>query len=292
MNHSIFKILEMNTNGSILLLILLFAVAQTSTAQNLINHKGTRIPVDTSKWALSGVNLYNKNIGTVGIGTTSAADNNAALEVKATNKGMLIPRVSLSSKSSTSPLTAHVAGMLVYNTATAGTVPNNVSPGFYYNTGAAWARVMEQSSAPTDTTNDGWKEDAGNTQVRLAYRSDGLTARTTGTEFVIADNGRVGIGTPAPASTFEVKGSLASSVNSISAATTLNESHSYIVMNSGSSITLPAAATCPGRVYHIRNASGTTKTISLSGTTTTLTNNRTMTCISDGTIWHRFGTAP
>ncbi len=71
----------------------------------------------------------------VGINTTGAAPNaNAGLDVDFNNKGVLIPRVALSSTSSFAPLSAHVAGMLVYNTATAG----DVNPGFYYNNGSAW----------------------------------------------------------------------------------------------------------------------------------------------------------
>jgi hypothetical protein len=40
-----------------------------------------------------------------------------------------------------SPLTAHIAGMVVYNTATAGSGTTAVSPGFYYNNGTEWVRL-------------------------------------------------------------------------------------------------------------------------------------------------------
>ncbi len=66
---------------------------------------------------------------------------NAVLEVESTNKGILLPRVGLTATNSFAPLAAHVAGMTVYNTATAGTSPNNVTPGYYYNDGTKWVRI-------------------------------------------------------------------------------------------------------------------------------------------------------
>ena len=71
----------------------------------------------------------------VGINATGAQPNAAAgLDVDFSNKGLLIPRVALISTSSFAPLSAHVAGMVIYNTATA----NDVLPGFYYDNGTKW----------------------------------------------------------------------------------------------------------------------------------------------------------
>lgn len=71
----------------------------------------------------------------VGINATGAQPNAAAgLDVDFTNKGLLIPRVSLASTTSFAPLTAHVAGMVVYNTATTA----DVTPGFYCDNGSKW----------------------------------------------------------------------------------------------------------------------------------------------------------
>lgn len=60
------------------------------------------------------------------------------LEIESNNKGLLMPRVALLSADNASPLSAHSAGMLIYNTATVGTAPNAVSPGIYYNDGTRW----------------------------------------------------------------------------------------------------------------------------------------------------------
>ncbi len=71
----------------------------------------------------------------VGINSTGAQPNAAAgLDVDFSNKGLLIPRVALTSTTSYAPLSAHVAGMVVYNTATV----SDVTPGFYYDNGIKW----------------------------------------------------------------------------------------------------------------------------------------------------------
>ena len=80
------------------------------------------------------------NAQSVGIGTNTP-NSNAILDVTSSNKGLLIPRVALSSTTSASPLGGFVAGMMVYNTATAGTSPNNVTPGFYLCSGTKWEKA-------------------------------------------------------------------------------------------------------------------------------------------------------
>ena len=79
----------------------------------------------------------------VGIGTTNP-NNDAILELSSTTKGLLLPRVALTSTTSYAPLSAHTLGMSVFNTATT----NDVTPGTYYNDGTKWIRI-EKSSAAT-----------------------------------------------------------------------------------------------------------------------------------------------
>lgn len=78
-----------------------------------------------------------------GIGTTTP-NASARLEIAATDKGFLPPRVALTATNAFSPITgtaASAAGLLVYNTATAGSTPNNVVPGYYYWNGSAWIQI-------------------------------------------------------------------------------------------------------------------------------------------------------
>jgi hypothetical protein len=85
--------------------------------------------------------------GNVGIGTT-APHSAAILELQATNKGFLPTRVALTSATSWSPLVGtSVDGMLVYNTATAGTGQDRVSPGYYYWRAGRWRRFSENAYA-------------------------------------------------------------------------------------------------------------------------------------------------
>ena len=74
----------------------------------------------------------------VAINNTSApANSSAGLDVNFTNKGLLIPRVVLVSTTNASPLSAHVVGMVVYNT----TNGVDVTPGLYFNDGTKWIRT-------------------------------------------------------------------------------------------------------------------------------------------------------
>ncbi len=81
----------------------------------------------------------------IGVGTTSL-DATAMLQVNAsasTNaKGFLGPRVALTSTSANAPFSVTPAtGLMVYNTATAGSGVNEVTPGYYTYTGTGWERL-------------------------------------------------------------------------------------------------------------------------------------------------------
>lgn len=75
-----------------------------------------------------------------GIGTTTPHAS-AKLDVTATNKGFLPPRVTLTSTTDVSTIASPATGLLIYNTATAGTAPNNVVPGYYYWNGSTWIQI-------------------------------------------------------------------------------------------------------------------------------------------------------
>lgn len=80
----------------------------------------------------------------VGINTDNTQpDASAMLDVKSTSKGFLPPRVALTAINSPLPVTAPANGLLVYNTTTAGSPPNNVMEGFYYWNGTKWISIAE-----------------------------------------------------------------------------------------------------------------------------------------------------
>lgn len=74
-------------------------------------------------------------------GTVSGSDNlanpDAILELESSNKGLLLPRVALTGTTSASPLSTHIKGMTVYNTAHV----SDVDSGMYYNDGTRWVRL-------------------------------------------------------------------------------------------------------------------------------------------------------
>ena len=73
--------------------------------------------------------------------TGSPGSSSAMLDVNADNKGMLIPRVALTSATDNTTIPAPVTSLLVYNTATAGAYPDNVLPGFYYWNATKWISI-------------------------------------------------------------------------------------------------------------------------------------------------------
>lgn len=66
--------------------------------------------------------------------TTNLPNKDAIVELESANKGMLFSRIALEGTMISAPLSAHVAGMMVYNTAKT----SDVVPGIYYNTGSRW----------------------------------------------------------------------------------------------------------------------------------------------------------
>lgn len=69
-------------------------------------------------------------------------DSSAILDLNATDKGLLIPRVALVSLSSNAPIGNNVAtSLMIYNT----TANGELSPGFYYWNGASWSKVQSSS---------------------------------------------------------------------------------------------------------------------------------------------------
>lgn len=116
---------------------------------------------------------------------TQTPDPDASLELGATDKGLLLNRVALTDTASSAPLSAHVTGMTVYNTATAG----DVTPGYYYNNGTQWIRIGNPDEEPFRNVSDG--SGATNTSTDVYY-----------------SGGNVGIGTNAPSQLLHINGTM------------------------------------------------------------------------------------
>jgi hypothetical protein len=131
----------------------------------------------------------------VGIGTTNP-NPNALLDIDATTipGGLLLPRIALTNSTSPAPLSAHVPGMVVYNTATVA----DVVPGFYFNDGGNWVRVDAAIPPSNDWTTGGNAGTAPGTGLGQNYigtsDSQHFILATSGTERMrLLGDGRVSV---------------------------------------------------------------------------------------------------
>lgn len=127
----------------------------------------------------------------VKIGTNPTTINAASiLEIESANKGFLMPRIALTGANAASPLSAHVAGMIIYNTATAGTTPNAVVPGVYYNDGTRWVAAKGISgNGITNTTNNGDGTFTFNFSDGTSYTSPKIVSADAGNLLVNGTDG-------------------------------------------------------------------------------------------------------
>ena len=158
-----------------------------------------------------------------GIGTTTPHAS-AKLEVNATDKGFLPPRVALTATNVASPISSPANGLLVYNTATVGTTPNNVAPGYYFWNTNSWLRLL----IPTDNSNNvngtvavanggtGTATGSISGTTALTFSAGGtnqnVTLNPSGTGYTVLNN-NVGIGTSIPSDRLDIRSAM--SVNEI-----------------------------------------------------------------------------
>lgn len=154
--------------------------------------------------------IYQFSFGQNGVSVNtdgSAPNGSAILDVKSTNKGMLIPRVFLSGTNDASTISNPATSLLVYNQANAGSGATEVFPGFYYNSGTDvlpnWKRVTTGNS-------DAWVVGGnlgttpGTHYIGTSDAND-LVLKANSTEVIrLKQSGRVGIGLNNPSTKLEV----------------------------------------------------------------------------------------
>ena len=118
----------------------------------------------TTLSVITGNNTYAQQAVNDGTMPITVMDSNAIAEYQTLNKGILLPRIALDSTTLPTPLTAHRAGMFLYNP----TSIHDVKPGTYYNNGTRWIKVS--------TANDAWQLN-GNVGA-VAASAPGITMST------------------------------------------------------------------------------------------------------------------
>jgi trimeric autotransporter adhesin len=121
----------------------------------------------------------------------------AILDLQTGNTGVLkgfLPQSVALAATNVQTITSPATGLVVYNTATAGTTPNNVVPGYYYWTGSAWVLLLAPDAGTSGqvlTSNGGgapsWTNPTTATLANLtqgtgitAFTYDGTSAATVG----------------------------------------------------------------------------------------------------------------
>lgn len=93
----------------------------------------------------------------VSINTTGLAPNvSAMLDVESTTKGLLIPRIALLSNTDAATIITPATSLLIYNTTTAGLAPNNIEPGYYYNSGTSVSPIWQRLLSSVNTISNAW----------------------------------------------------------------------------------------------------------------------------------------
>ncbi|MEW5677204.1 hypothetical protein ABGT15_12895 [Flavobacterium enshiense] len=110
----------------------------------------------------------------VGINTTTP-NASSMLDVTATDKGVLIPRISIPDLNASGPVTSPATSLLVYNTnATTGI-------GFYYWDGSKWTPLGSGTNYWTKTGNDIYNNNSGNVGVGTTAPTNKFHIENVGT---------------------------------------------------------------------------------------------------------------
>ena len=120
----------------------------------------------------------------VGIGTNSP-NGSSMLEINATNKGVLIPRVTLTGSTDATTIATPATSLLVYNTATT----SDVVPGYYYNSGTSgspvWIRLNTNSLVTGANSGETIRWNSSNSQ----WQTTGTSALALGNQAGLTNQG-------------------------------------------------------------------------------------------------------
>ena len=112
----------------------------------------------TQPWQVAGTAVSSDSVsvsdtiyhtGSVAIGMNAKTDPTAILDIQATDRGILLPRVTLSSSTDQTTILNPAIGLLVYNT---GTNPNFAVQGYMFWSGSEWKIFSSMTANPARAT--------------------------------------------------------------------------------------------------------------------------------------------
>ena len=112
----------------------------------------------------------------------SLPNSSAMLDVKSTNKGLLIPRVILTGTADVTTVPSPAISLMVYNTTAAGSGTTAVVAGYYYWNGSAWVRLVSSTTTYSST------------KTMIPFASGGSVNLTTQANGTSGNVGIVGFG--------------------------------------------------------------------------------------------------
>ncbi|MEM4166594.1 MAG: hypothetical protein QW255_04540, partial [Candidatus Bilamarchaeaceae archaeon] len=115
----------------------------------------------------------------------NGAENSAVLELIASNKGLLIPKVSLVSKNLPDPINNPALGLLVYNVNTSQS--GNIYPGFYAWNGNEWLRLIFDSDS-VNASGNFWSLEGNSGTTPWNGTQGNFIGTTDGANLVLGNN--------------------------------------------------------------------------------------------------------
>jgi hypothetical protein len=181
---------------------------------------------------LAGVQLCTLTAQNVSITANGTApDASAMLDIQSSTMGLSIPNIALTGTNSSSPIAATPkTGLIVYNTATAGSSPNNVIPGFYYWNGSKWVSFVTGSNAGWGT-NGSTGTIAGTNFIGTTDAVDFVTKTNNAEAMRVSAAGNIGIGNAVPVSKLDVAAGTTTINSVVNATGSINDFLQYNIQN-------------------------------------------------------------